>query len=69
MGNIGDFQKDVNGLVGSDFNFAIDRPHGNKPVHVDLTSKFSGGADKVDVDFSGNIIGGSTHIGPTKMNW
>lgn len=68
MRNLGDFQKDVRKLVGPDTNFAIDGSHGGKPVHVDLTSKFTDGADKVAVDYNGNIIGGSTHIGPMKLD-
>jgi len=69
MSKIGDFQKQVKSTLGSNFNFQIDRSHAGKPEHVDLTTKFSGGADKVEVDFSGNVIGGSTQIGKTRINW
>ncbi len=69
MSKIGDFQNRVNNTLGPDFNFQIDRPHGDKPSHVDLATRFPGGADKVEVGFDGNVIGGSTHIGPTKIKW
>lgn len=51
------FQSDVRELVGPSQNFSIDRPHGDLPVHVDLTTKFSDGmgAHKISVDFNGNI--------------
>ncbi|MCP4700371.1 MAG: hypothetical protein GY862_26490 [Gammaproteobacteria bacterium] len=70
MSNIGDFQNKVNNTLGQDFNFQIDRPHDGKPEHVDLTVKIPGiGADKVEVGFNGNVIGGSSHIGPQKIKW
>lgn len=70
MSGIGDFQKQVNNTIGSDFNFQIDCAHAGKPEHVDLTARIPGlGADKVDVDFNGNVLGGSTQIGPTKITW
>ncbi len=70
MSEIGDFQDRVNNLIGPDFNFQIDRPHAGKIEHVDITARIPNiGADKVEVDFNGNIIGGSTHIGPMKLNW
>lgn len=71
MRDIGKFQKDVNGLLGPEYNFQIDRPHDGKSEHVDLTRVLRniGGADKVEVDFNGNVIGGSTQIGPIKMKW
>ena len=69
MSKIGKFQDRVNGLTGSNFNFQIDRPHGGKPAHVDLSSRVWGGVDKLEVDFNGNVIGGATQIGKTKMKW
>ena len=70
MSKIGNFQNKVNGTLGQDFNFQIDRPHAEKPVHVDLTVRIPGlGTDKVEVDFNGNVLGGSTHIGPKKLIW
>ncbi len=70
MSGIGDFQKKVKDMLGPDFNFQIDRPHDGKPEHIDLTVRIPGlGADKVEVDFNGNVIGGSTHIGPKKIKW
>lgn len=55
------FQSDVRELVGPSQNFSIDRPHGNLPVHIDLTTKFSDGmgAHKTSVDFDGNILNSS----------
>lgn len=52
-------------------NVHVDRAHDGKPEHVDLTRRLPevGGADKVEVDFDGNVIGGSTHAGPVKMPW
>jgi hypothetical protein len=70
MSKIGDFQKSVKGILGNDFNFQIDSAHGEKPDHVDLTVKILGiGADKVEVDLNGNVIGGLTQIGPKKLKW
>lgn len=71
MSDIGNFQKRVNNLIGPEFNFQIDRPHDGKPEHVDLTRRLPdiGGADKAEVDFNGNVIGGLTMIGQTKMKW
>lgn len=70
MSGIGDFQNKVNNTLGPDFNFQIDRPHAGKDEHVDLTVRIpSMGADKVEIDFNGNVIGGSTNIGLTKLNW
>ncbi|EDN68647.1 hypothetical protein BGP_0473 [Beggiatoa sp. PS] len=71
MSNIGEFQDKVKNTLGPSFNFQIDKPHDGKPVHVDLTTVIPniGGADKVGVDFNGNIIDGSTHIGPQKIKW
>jgi len=71
MSAIGDFQNRVNGVIGPSTKFQIDRPHADKPDHVDLTQILPdiGAADKVEVDFSGNVIGGSTQVGSTKMNW
>ena len=64
------FQKRVKDTIGPDFNFQLDRAHGPKPVHVDLTSRIPNlGADKVEVDFQGNVRGGSTQIGTQKLNW
>ena len=70
MSKIGNFQNKVNNTLGKDFNFQVDRSHADKPKHVDLTVKIPGiGADKVEVDFDGNIIGGSTQIGSQKIKW
>jgi len=70
MSGIGDFQKQVNNTIGSDLNFQIDRAHAGKAKHVDLTARIPGlGADKAEVDFNGNVLRGSTQIGPTKMKW
>lgn len=63
------YQKKVRRLLGDDFNFQIDTPHGGKPEHVDLTSRFMGGADKIEVDRDGNIIGGSVRYGKAKINY
>lgn len=71
MSNVGEFQNKVNSMLGNDFNFQLDRAHGVKPVHVDLTVKLPTieGSDKVSVDFDGNVLGGSTSVGKTKINW
>ena len=66
------YQDNVRDLLGSDFNFHVDRAHAGKPVHIDLTTKLPGlgGSDKVEVDFNGKIICGSTQIGKNpKMKW
>lgn len=70
MSGIGDFQKNVRETLGPDFNFQVDRAHGGKPKHVDLTVRIPGlGAEKVEVDFNGNVIGGSTQVGSKKIDW
>ena len=71
MRSFSEFQNDVNNLLGDNTNFQIDRPHAGKDEHVDLTPIIPkiGGADKVEVDFHGNVIGGFTQIGKTKLNW
>ena len=69
MRDTGDFQDRVRNLIGPNFNFQIDRPHDDKPVHIDLTSKLPGGADKAEINYDGDIIGGSTSVGPIKMDW
>jgi hypothetical protein len=71
MSDIGKFQKSVNNLIGSDAKFQIDRAHAGKLEYVDLTQRLPniGGADKVEVDYNGNVIGGSTQIGNSKLNW
>lgn len=71
MSGIGDFQDRVNNTLGQGWNFQVDRPHDEKPAHVDLTRILQdlGGADKCEVDFNGNVIGGSTQIGRIKMPW
>ena len=71
MSDIGDYQDRVKNLIGSDFNFQIDRPHDDKQEHVDLTYRIPeiGGADKVEVDWNGNVTGGSTQIGNKKISW
>jgi len=67
---IGPFQDDVNDLIGEDFNFQLDRPHGDKPQHVDLTRRFGMGADKVEVDWDGSVIGGTTFTeGGPDIKW
>jgi hypothetical protein len=69
----GDFQDRVNDMLGKDYNIHVDRPHGDKPCHVDLTKILPlpdlGGADKVAVDQYGNVVGGSTQIGKFKYDW
>ena len=70
MNDISNFQANVSKSLGNSFNFSIDRAHANKPVHADFTYKIPGfGADKTEVDFNGNIIGGSTHIGHQQLKW
>jgi len=70
MSDIGRFQGNVRTLLGDQGNFQLDRPHDGKPQHVDLTARLRGiGADKVEVDFNGNVIGGSTQIGKTTLSW
>ena len=70
MSGIGDFQKKANELIGPDFNLQVDRAHGDKPDHVDLTVRIPGlGADKAEVDHNGNVTGGFTQIGPKKLIW
>lgn len=74
MSDFKEFQNDVRDLIGGEQNFSIDKPHGNKPEHIDLTTKFNTetniiGADKVEIDFGGNIIGGSTQINKIKLPW
>lgn len=70
MSGIGNFQNKVNNMLSPDFNFQPDRPHAGKSEHADLTVRIPGfGADKVEVGFNGNVIGGSTNIGPKKLNW
>lgn len=70
MSGIGDFQKTVKDTLGPDFNFQIDRAHEGKEKHVDLTVRIPGlGADKVEVDFNGNVLRGSTQIGSKKIKW
>ncbi len=70
MSDIGKFQNRVNNTLGNDFNFQVDRPHAGKPEHIDLTRRLPGvGADKVEIDFHGNVIGGSTFVGKQKINW
>lgn len=71
MSSIGEFQESVNGLLGKDFNFQVDRAHAGKEEHVDLVTRLPEikGADKVEVDFNGNVKGGSTHVGNIKMDW
>lgn len=71
MSETGKFQERVNNLIGSDFNFQIDRAHAGKSQHVDLSALISnlGAADKVEVDYNGNVIGGTTQIGSVKMKW
>ncbi len=66
-----DFQSRVNDMLKPDSNFQVDRPHAMKPEHVDLTAILPSmrGADKVEVDFNGDVIGGSTQVGPTKISW
>lgn len=53
------------------FNIRGDRAHDGKPEHIDMTVKLPeiAGADKVAVDFEGNVIGGSTQVGKTKGTW
>lgn len=69
--DIGRFQNDVRDLLGPDLNFGIDEAHAGKPRHVNLTARLPeiGGADSVEVDENGNVIGGYTQIGPKKLNW
>ena len=71
MKKIGEFQNDVKSLLGDNYNFQVDRAHAGKDKHVDLTVRLPeiSGADKVEVDFNGNVIGGSTNIGNVKLNW
>jgi hypothetical protein len=71
MRPLSEFQNDVKDLLGDNMNFQVDRPHAGKDKHVDLTTIVPAfrGADKVEVDFNGNIIGGSTQIGKTKLDW
>lgn len=69
MSGIGDFQNRVNGTLGPNFNFQIDRAHADKPDHVDLSARILGGVDKVEVSHDGNVIGGCTQIGNARMNW
>jgi hypothetical protein len=69
MSDIKEFQNDVRDLIGGEFNFSLDQPHADKPEHIDLTARFEGGADKVEVDFNGDVIGGSTQIGPVNLKW
>lgn len=70
MSGIGKFQNNVNSLLGSDYNFQVDCAHAGKVEHVDLTRIMPGlGADKVEVDSYGNVLGGLTQIGSTKMKW
>lgn len=67
MRSISELQKDVKNLLGDDMNFQIDRPHSGKEKHVDFTTITPqiGGADKVEVDFNGNVIGGLTLAKPS----
>jgi len=70
MSEIGKFQNRVKDLIGPNFNFQVDRAHGEKDKHVDLTVRIPGvGADKAEVDFNGNVVGGSAYIGPKKVVW
>lgn len=52
-------------------NFHFDRPHAGKTLHVDLTQPLPSifGADKVEVDANGNVLGGTTFIGKKKIKW
>lgn len=52
-------------------NIRPDRAHAGKPEHIDFTRRLLdiGGADKVEVNYCGDIIGGSTYVGKTKMYW
>jgi len=69
MSEIGKFQNRVKDLIGPNFNFQVDRAHGEKEKHVDLTVRIpSVGADKADVDFNGNVVGGSTYYWPQKSS-
>lgn len=70
MSKTGKFQDDVRKTLGSRFNFQLDSAHGGKPIHVDLTARMPRiGADKVEVDYDGNVIGGTTQIGRTQLKW
>ena len=70
MNSTGDFQDRVRQTIGKDFNFQIDRPHDGKPKHIDLTARIPRlGADKVEVDFQGNVLGGTTQIGKKNIKW
>ena len=56
-------------------NIRRDRAHDGKPEHIDMTRPIpqiipeTGGADKVEVDYQGNVIGGATQVGRQKMDW
>lgn len=51
-------------------NIRRDRAHDGKPEHIDMTRVIPeiGGADRVAVDFEGNVIGRSTQIGNQNIN-
>ena len=70
LSDTGQFQRSVRTLLGDQFNFQLDRSHDGKPQHADLTARLRDiGADKVEVDFNGNVIGGSTQIGKSTLKW
>ncbi len=74
MGGNDTFDSCVRKLLGKEFNFQLDRPHMGKPCHVDLSVILPnlpeiGGADKTEVDFRGNVIGGATFAGRAKLGW
>jgi len=60
-----------NPFDNSGSTFRPDKGHGDLPDHFDLTQKLPhiGGADQVRADKNGNVINGTTHIGPIKLPW
>jgi HSP20 family molecular chaperone IbpA len=70
MSGNAEFQSRVRKTLGEGFNFQVDRAHDGKPEHVDLTIRIPGlGADKVEIDFNGNVLGGSTWSGTRSLKW
>jgi hypothetical protein len=71
MSDTGQFLRDVNELLGDSGRFQLDPEHADKPPHCNLTAPLPeiSGADSVEVDMNGNVIGGFTQIGSAKLPW